>query len=69
MKNYTFFYKKPSQRPSTKSFLIFGRILVLKVSKKFLNLANQIAAKAYSTMHIANYLSYNKHNASVRDRF
>ena len=27
-----FLYKKPSSRPSTKSFLIFGHILVLKVS-------------------------------------
>ena len=29
---YKFFSKKPSSLPSTKSFLIFGRILVLKVS-------------------------------------
>ena len=29
-----FVYKKPSSRPSTKSFLIFGHILVLKVSLK-----------------------------------
>jgi len=28
----TVFYKKPSSSPSTKSFLIFGHILVLKVS-------------------------------------
>ena len=28
---YFLFYKKPSSRPSTKSFLIFGHILVLKV--------------------------------------
>ena len=26
-----FFYKKPSSRPSTKSFSIFGHILVLKI--------------------------------------
>ena len=26
------FYKKSSSRPSTKSFLIFGNVLVLKVS-------------------------------------
>ena len=26
------FYKKPSSRPSTKSFLIYGHVLVLKVS-------------------------------------
>ena len=31
-------YKKPSSRPSTKSFLIFDHILVLKVCQKFLNL-------------------------------
>ena len=29
------FYKKPSSKHSTESFLIFGHILVLKVSKKF----------------------------------
>ncbi len=29
---YTFFYKKPSSGPSSKSFLIFGPILVLNVS-------------------------------------
>ena len=27
-----FFYKKPRSKPSTKSFLIFGHILALKVS-------------------------------------
>ena len=37
---HAFFYNKPSSRPSTKSFLLFGHILVLKVSKKSLNLAN-----------------------------
>ena len=30
--NYTFFYKKHSSGPGCKSFLIFGDILVLKVS-------------------------------------
>ena len=34
------FYRKPSSRPGTRSFLIFGHILVLKVSLKFLNVAN-----------------------------
>ena len=34
------FYKKPSPRTSTESFLIFGHILVPKVSYKFLTLAN-----------------------------
>ena len=37
---YTLFYKKPSSWPSIKSFLLLGHILVLKVSSKFLNLAN-----------------------------
>ena len=32
-------YKKPSSRRSAKNFKIFGHILVLKVSYKFLNLA------------------------------
>ena len=27
-----FFYKKPRSRPSSKSFLIFGHIILLKVS-------------------------------------
>ena len=42
------FYKKPRSRSSTKSFLIFGHILVPKVSLKSLNLANLIAVKAYT---------------------
>ena len=35
---HVFVSTKPSSRPSTKSFLIFGHILVLKVSQNFLNL-------------------------------
>ena len=34
-----------SSRPSTKTFLIFGLILVPKVSEKFLNLMKKIALK------------------------
>ena len=33
-------YKNLCSRPSTKSIVISGRILLLKVSKKFANLAN-----------------------------
>ena len=39
-KHIRVFCKIHSSRPITKSFLIFGHILVLKVSQKFLNLAS-----------------------------
>ena len=41
-------YTKTLTRPSNKSFLISDHILVLKVSKKFINLANQSTVKAYA---------------------
>ena len=44
----TFFYKKPSSSPSTKSVFILGHVLVLKESLKFLNLANSTAVKSYA---------------------
>ena len=50
------FYKKPSSRPSTKSFLIFGHILALKISRKFLNLINKDCIENdIKHMDIANY--------------
>ena len=45
---FTHFFKKPSSRPITKSFVMFGHILVLEVFEKFLNLGNKIAVKAYA---------------------
>ena len=48
------FYKKPSSMPSTKSFLIFGYILFLKVSYKFLNLEDCIENDK-KHVDIANY--------------
>ena len=36
------FYKTSGSRPSGKSFLIFGYILVLKVSKMFLGLMKRL---------------------------
>ena len=62
----TRFFKKPSSRPSTKIFLIFGYILELKVSLKFLNLASYIAVKASTECECSNCLSYKSQNASVR---
>ena len=32
--NDSIFYKKPSKRPSTKSFLTFGHMIVLNVANK-----------------------------------
>ena len=37
-----FFYKKPGSRPSSKSLLFCGHIIVLKVSLKFVNLQTRI---------------------------
>ena len=62
------FYKKPSSRPSTKSFLIFSHILNLKASSKFFSLANLVVVKA-QIKNVAKYLSYSKQNASVRVKF
>ena len=43
-----FSYRKPNSGPSTKSFVIFGHILVLKVSLKCRNQATSIPVKAYA---------------------
>ena len=37
-----------SSRPSAKSFLIYGHILVLENSIRCFNFANEIAVKAYA---------------------
>ena len=65
------FCKKPSLRPSTKHFLIFGHILVLKVSLKLLNLANELNCweSVCKSVNVAYHLSYDKQNASVRVKF
>ena len=40
-----FLYNWPSSRPSSKSFLISGHILVLKFSQKFFNLLKKQSCK------------------------
>ena len=66
----TFFYKKPSSRPSTKSFLIFGQILVVKIFIK-VSYSSELNCCRTRTqnVNVANRLPYSKQNASVRVRF
>ena len=66
---HVFLYKKPSSRPSTKSFLIFGHVVVQKDSLKFLNLTNLSAVKAYTERDCSKLFVLCKQKASVRIRF
>ena len=63
------FYKKPSARPSTKTFSVFGHVFVQKFLQSFSILRTNLLRKRKQNMNVASYLSYNKQNVSVKVKF